>query len=424
MNTKDRRLANNFLWNTAGSLFFLICQWVITVLVVRLSDGFADAGLLSLAMSVTNVFAIIALFNVRNYQVSDSSGLYTSGEYVSHRLLTCVFAFVLCAVATLIGGYEFYTAACILAYMLLKLVENFVDVFHGIVQRNWRLDIAGRSFILRGLMTVASFAIVFGVSKNLLLAILAMAATNIASLLIYDLNAVRRVETFRLSFRTDRLLTLSKVCLPMVGYGFCIHSILPLVKAVLEAYHGEEMLGYYGSVTTVATLIQSFTLLVFTPLIGVFDEAFRAGDRCKLRRLFAKLILLLLAVALLAMLAVALLGDFAMSLVFGEEILPYVYLLYPTIIASALTALVWLLGMILVVMRYMKTLLIGAMAGLAVGVVASVTLIPDTMFSGANIAQILPFGVIAAVYLARFAIYLCGTSSHQPAEAACNKKEN
>ena len=136
MNTKDRRLANNFLWNTAGSIFFLVCQWIITVLVVRLSDGFSDAGLLSLAMSVTNVFAIIALFNVRNYQVSDSEELYSAGEYVSHRFVTCALAFVLCAVTTFLGGYGIYTAACILAYMLLKLTENFVDVFHGIVQKN------------------------------------------------------------------------------------------------------------------------------------------------------------------------------------------------------------------------------------------------------------------------------------------------
>ncbi|MBO5295192.1 MAG: lipopolysaccharide biosynthesis protein [Clostridia bacterium] len=424
MNHGDRRLTQNFLWNTAGSIFFLVCQWIITVLVVRLSDGFSDAGLLSLAMSVTNVFAIIALFNVRNYQVSDSEELYSAGEYVSHRFVTCALAFVLCAVTTFLGGYGIYTAACILAYMLLKLTENFVDVFHGIVQKKWRLDIAGRSFLFRGILTVASFAVVFGLFHNLLLAILAMALTNLLSLLIYDWNAVRRVERVRLSFSPNRLLSLSKVCLPMVGYGFCIHSILPLVKAVLEAHHGEEMLGYYGSVTTVATLIQSFTLLVFTPLIGVFDEAFRAGDRKKLKRLFARLILLIVAITLLAMGAIALLGDFAMSLVFGEEILPYVYLLYPTVVASALTALVWLLGMILVVMRSMKTLLIGAVIGLAVGIAASVTLIPTAAFSGANVAQILPFAVIAAIYLTRFVIYVFHSPVPKDGEDVPNKKEN
>ena len=242
-----------------------------------------------------------------------------------------------------------------------------------------------------------------------LLAILSMALTNLIALFVYDFRAVRCVDAFSLSFQPSRLLGLSKVCLPMVGYGFCIHSILPLVKAVLEAHHGEEALGYYGSVTTVSTLIQSFTLLVFTPLIGVFDQSYRNGDRKKLKQLFVKLIILLVGVTVLAMIAVALLGNYAMALVFGDEILPYVYLLYPTIVASALTAMVWLLGMIIVVMRYMRTLLIGALIGLIVGIVTSMAFIPDMMFLGANIAQIVPFVVVAMIYLVRFIIYLCGS---------------
>ena len=37
----------NMLWNSAGSMTYLACQWLVTVLVVRLSAGYDDAGLLS-----------------------------------------------------------------------------------------------------------------------------------------------------------------------------------------------------------------------------------------------------------------------------------------------------------------------------------------------------------------------------------------
>ena len=97
-------LKKNMLWNTVGSVFYLACQWFLSVVVVRVGS-YADAGILSLAMSITNIFATIALFNVRNFQVSDSDGEYTNGEYVFHRHLTCIGSLVLCAVFVL--AYQF-----------------------------------------------------------------------------------------------------------------------------------------------------------------------------------------------------------------------------------------------------------------------------------------------------------------------------
>ena len=47
---RELSLKANVLWNSIGSMFYLGCQWLITVLVVRLSSGFDAAGLLSLAM--------------------------------------------------------------------------------------------------------------------------------------------------------------------------------------------------------------------------------------------------------------------------------------------------------------------------------------------------------------------------------------
>ena len=50
----------NMLWNSVGSMTYLACQWLTTVFVVRLSAGYDDAGLLSLAMSVVGIFGTFA----------------------------------------------------------------------------------------------------------------------------------------------------------------------------------------------------------------------------------------------------------------------------------------------------------------------------------------------------------------------------
>jgi len=64
-------LKANMLWNSAGSLTYLACQWLVTVLVVRLTSGYDAAGLLSLAMSVTGIFGTFATYKMNTYQISD-----------------------------------------------------------------------------------------------------------------------------------------------------------------------------------------------------------------------------------------------------------------------------------------------------------------------------------------------------------------
>lgn len=407
MEENKSRIKSNFLWNTIGSLFFLVCQWLITVLVVRLSDDYTAAGTLSLAMSITNIFAIIALFNVRNYQVSDTENRFSQSEYLAFRTVTVSLAFLLCLITSFVLGYNAYTVACIIAYMVLKLTENYADVFHGIAQRKWRLDIAGKSLLFRGFLMILSFVIVFSLTKDLLSSIIIMALTNLLSLLVYDLNAVRRIE--RLSLRSAdawrRMRELFRICLPMVIYGIAINCMMPVSKCILEAVHGTEMLGYYSSVTTVSLLIQTFVMLVFTPLIGVFGEAFSKGDRVAIARTLLKLIIMIGAITAVGLGLSAFFGEFVMTLVFGDGITPYVYLLYPTVIISALTALVWLLGMVLVVMRSMKCLLAGSIAGFVLSLTLSLILVRSTLFSGINTALMLGFGLVGAIYLLRFIYY-------------------
>ena len=403
---KNGKIAYNVIWNTAGSLFYLVCQWLLSVIVVHLStDSYADAGILSLAMSISTFFSVITLFNVRNYQVSDSNEIYSSSQYIFHRLLTCGASFVLCGIFVLINSYDFLTSISIIAYMLVKLVEGFADVLHGVAQRKWRLDIAGKSFIIRGILLVGAFCASMVLFNNLAVAIFAMAIATLIPLIFYDLLAVRKIE--EISFKPDfkAMLSLTRVCLPMVAYGVCINAIVPLARYFLELYHGEEVLGYYASVSAISVLIQAFVTFVFTPLIGVFEDAHSRGDKMAIAKLLLKLFGLLVGITALAMLAVLFLGDFAMTLVFGEEIREYVYLLYPTIIASALTALVWLLGMLLVVMRDTKTLLIGALCGFAVSLLIAIFTIRESIYTGTNASIILGFALISVIYIIKFLVF-------------------
>ena len=127
MEEKKVSIQKSIIWNSAGSMVYLITQWLISVLVVRLS-GVETAGILTLAMSVNNVFYSIAMQGIRNYQVSDMKEKYTSGIYVSSRLIICILSFLVCVGYALIAGYSYGSSLCIVAYCLFKMGEAFYDV--------------------------------------------------------------------------------------------------------------------------------------------------------------------------------------------------------------------------------------------------------------------------------------------------------
>ena len=393
------------LWNTVGSVFYLACQWLLSVVVVRVGS-YSDAGILSLAMSVTNIFATVALFNVRNFQVSDTDGEFSDGEYVAHRHLTCISSLLLCVIFVIINRYNFLTAASITLYMLLRVVEAYADVYHGVAQKSWRLDIAGKSFIIRGALMIVSFTLMHMFFKNVALSLLVVSLISLIAFIVYDCRAVKGINRISLKVTKATMLSLSLKCLPLLIYGICTNAIVSSSRYLIEMYHGDEVLGYYATISTIAVLVQTLVTLIFTPLIGIFNEAHRDNDKRRFAGLVLKLIGLTVAITGMAMIAIFLLGDFAMKLIFGEEILPYTYLLYPAVLSSSLMALVWLFAMLLIVIRDFKTLTSVGAIGLAVSILISVIFIPGNAYDGANAAILISLGIICLAYFIRILFYL------------------
>ena len=145
---KQLSVKANMLWNSVGSMTYLACQWFVTIVVVRLSSGFDDAGLLSLAMSVVGIFSTFANFKMGTYQISDIKRENSLGEYMGFRCVTLVAAFVACMVYALFtcATYALVTIALFYAF---KAIGLLIDILHCEDQVNRRMDYIGKSFMLQ-----------------------------------------------------------------------------------------------------------------------------------------------------------------------------------------------------------------------------------------------------------------------------------
>lgn len=100
------------------------CQWLLTVLVVYFREGYSDAGVLSLAMSLANVLALVASLNLRTFQVSDLDGQFSDGDFLCNRVLGSGVALVFCICVMIYKDYSRYESLCIFTFMIFRLLRR------------------------------------------------------------------------------------------------------------------------------------------------------------------------------------------------------------------------------------------------------------------------------------------------------------
>lgn len=343
-------------FHSIGSLFYLVCQWLLTVIVVPLCS-FEAAGILALAISLTNVFFTLGTFGIRIFQVSDSRGKYSPGLYISTRVLTCLFALGLCALFLLCNRqYTAEQVLCVLFYMFYRIGEALVDVLAGEEQKAYRFDYVGLSFLFRGLATLLSFALTLYSTRNLTLTLLAMALVTLAVVLAYDGKRVKSLTDFRLHLSLRESLPLLREAWPLMLNSALLTLLAAIPRYFLEMYHGSELLGYFGSVSTPAVIIQAGCSFIYTPLVAPLSSRFAGRDLPGFRRMLLLALGGVLGFAACMFAGAALLGRWGLTLLFGQAILPYAFLLLPVLGSTLCISLIYFFEVPLTIGRQLKVM--------------------------------------------------------------------
>ena len=396
---KEKSTLANIFYNSFGTMFYYGCQWLTTILIVRLS-GYQDAGNYSLAMTFTAAFAIFALFNTRQYQVSDVKGEYSDKAYITSRYIAMGAAFLICAIGLLFNAYTPYQWGIILLYMVFKCVEAWVDVYHGICQKKGRMDFICYSFLMRGVLMIVSFCGLIYITGNLMYGVLAMTVSTFLVVFFYDrVMALKFVEKDRADFKA--LKTLMVILVPLVVVAVTNNLSISLPKYFLERYFDETVLGYYSSVATPSMIVQVGANTIFVPLITPLADKLLADDKKGFAGILKKVFLAFVVLSALAVIVSFLLGEWFLVQVFGEEIRPYAYLFVPIITTTLLISINACLFPVCTVFREIKGQLAVGILGILSSLIASMVLVKRYCMDGVVIALLITLGIqiIIEIYL-------------------------
>lgn len=406
MARKTSTLEQNIAWNSIGSLFYLGCNWLLTILVVRLNSSYFEAGILSLGMSISTALWGLMSLNLRTFQISDLNGVYTDGDFIINRIATCVVSLLFCSIIVIYNNYDPYTVKCIFAYMTVKISEAIVDVFHGIDQKAWRLDIAGKSSILRGISVLLGFLAGELLFHDLLAAIVLMSVSLYAVIIFYDCSVCKKEVGINFTARKKNFSSLMYVGIPLGLYMSILNLIGVVPRLHIEKILGAEKLGIFASISTITVLIPQFCSLIFNPLMGIFAQHWEKQNKKSFLRMFWGCFAGILCLGIVVIIFCFWIGEPLLVLIFGESIRIESTLLVPIVGTAILTTMIWFLGGIFTVLRDSKFLFGGTLVSFVACFVTSELLIHQNGLIGAVQSTAIGLGLDILLLMIRFGYFV------------------
>ena len=333
-----------------------------------------------------------------NYQVSDAKQKYAQTVYIRSRIYTCTLAVLLCCGFVLIGAFSGenpYTAAqvaCIFLVLGFRLVESVTDVYNAIDQKAGRLDIVGKTYAARGVLSLVLFISALLITQNMVTTLSLMILGNLVFFFVYTKPKAKPFYT-----KTDVLqktvFALLLECAPLAVYSFLNTTTASIPKIMLERLLGSDAIGIYGPVTAPVLLLTTCANYLFIPFITTFSDRYAKKDAKGFYTSVLKVMAVIGALLVAGIFVAEYLGEWGLRTFVRAELVSYAYLLTPMVFAAVLTAAVLFFSMVLTVMRCMKGLIFANVCAIAVAAFVSKPCILRWDLQGATYASIAAFTV-------------------------------
>lgn len=396
----NEQTKRNIWWNSVGSFTYLLSQWIITLLVIRLSTNLNDAGYLNLAITVTALFGTAATCNLRTYIISDETGS-SSQVYSGLRFFTCIFAFIACLVYSSLFDYTIPQLSCIAMYMVYRILDAVTDLLYAFEQKESRLDIGGKSMLLRGILSLAGFSITFWFTENVLWGIGAMTALSFLQLVLLDYAQAKPFGSFfpKMDIKTQAAILAAGGIITLASS--LSDWIVTYSRQVVESTLGNEMLGIYATVAAPVLLVQVGASYIFNPFLPSLHGSFSNGDEMNYRNTVSRIIGMIGVLTIFALLAAKYLGYPVLSMLYGSVVASYYYLLPTLVLLTALNAIQWFIRILLVMQRHIYAQLSVSFLSCALALVITHHFLSEFGLMGANYSILIcyAFGTLSSLVL-------------------------
>lgn len=334
-------LRRNVFYAAIAQGVFALSQWGIIIITAQLGTV-EQVGIITLVTALITPIFMLAQMAMRDGHSVDDLDRFSRADYVALRLYASIAALIVSGLLILTylqpsGMQAQYSA---LAFALVKLAGAQMNMNHGIFQRAERLDYVAASMLVRAVLGLSAYGIVFLHSASLPMALMAEALAWWACLWLVDLPYLARLNALvslreALTVPMARLLALARWMLPLGLAIFFMNASNSIPRLVLEHHAGLDAVGIFGAIAYINVGLGILNNALGTASSSRLRRLYRDNKKQLFLRLSAKLTALATTLGLTIWLTFWLAGEHFLRLMYGPQ---YVQgdIILVTILAAAL----------------------------------------------------------------------------------------
>jgi O-antigen/teichoic acid export membrane protein len=423
---KIRSLFSNFSWTITGNAVYSGCQWVVIIILAKFVST-QIVGFYSLALAVTTPVILLSQMSLKIVQATDAHRGVAFNTYFSLRFFLTGLALVAIVIISWAVGKE---AAAILIIIMIgaaKSSESISDVCYGLFMQHERMDLMGKSLVIRSVISLGVFFVLVYFLRNATIGLLGLTLVWVGMFFAYDMPSVRRLDhrgqptadhgqpenavsgtgLFIPRWDLPEFTGIFMLSLPM-GLTAVLETLTIYVPRYAIAYYlGESPLGIF---TALSYLLLAISLVVSSAVVTTVPrlaQYYARGMKRDFARLLAMLFVLISAVCSVLMVVVLIFGKEVISFLYTEQYAHYSYLLAWLMGAGIFMFSGSVLVTALMAMRRFRILMTIGLFSVVSLVAFCVILVPSHGLAGAvwaiavNAAVVLLVRIAVMAYLVR-----------------------
>lgn len=319
--TSGLSLRHNFAWNLFGTIILSATQWGLIVILAKLVEP-DELGRYSLAIAICAPIVLSTGMNLRFSQTTDLTGKYVFSNYISVRFLTAIPALGIILAIALSNNRALPSVLLILIVGMNKVIENFSEVAYGLFQKHEHLDLLSKSKVLRGVGGIIAFLILMLTTKNLVISLLGWGCWAFVILVMFDFKKASRWEKVTLKFPREILWSLTRKTFPL---GIVVGTMSVngnMARYFLAYFLDDAAVGYYSAIVfLLAAFLLPMNCLGIAAMARL-SKYYRSNIKYY-RRLFIKLVVLVLLMSFAALAVTYFLGKQILALFYRPDYAEY-----------------------------------------------------------------------------------------------------
>lgn len=313
---------SEIIWNTLGSFVESLLSAVLLMFCTRL-NGTEIAGMFSISFATATILNAIGDFGIRIYQVTDTNRKYKFGDYLLARIIVVISMVIIGIIFVNLSGYTAEKLWICISLIAFKVIDNLSETYQGEFQLRNKLDLGGKSMVIRVSSSLIMFFILDLITKNVIIACIALVLTNLILFLLWDVRILSKFQKVEIKFDKLHIKEILIECFPLAISTCLSLYIINATKYAIDNFGDYTMQTYFNVIYMPTFVINLVSAFVIKPFLKPFGDLWNSKEYSKFMKSIVYIILILAVATVGIDIACALLGVPVLSFIYGIELAPY-----------------------------------------------------------------------------------------------------